>query len=114
MDLARVTPRAGDRLSTHCIDVVRLQKLSFDDEDTAIMDDVTHQQADVMSDRLLAYKLRQATMLGNLSDYRRRIEELDVMVCLSAACYHLCRDRSTVCSGSSEDLGLPAPVANNC
>ena len=37
-----------------------------------------------MSDRLLAYKLRQATMLGHLSDYRRRIEELGVTVRLFA------------------------------
>lgn len=59
------------------------QKLSFDDDDDDdLIDDVTSAQPDVISDRLLAYKLRQATMLGHLTDYRRRIEELDVMVCI--------------------------------
>jgi len=56
------------------------QKLSFDDDDESI-DDVTSAEPDVISDRLLGYKLRQATMFGHLTDYRRRIEELDVVVC---------------------------------
>jgi len=56
------------------------QKLSFDDDNS--IDDVTGVEPDVISDRLLAYKLRQATMLGHLTDYRRRIDDLDVMVSL--------------------------------
>jgi len=64
--------------------VTLLQKLSFDDDDDDdLMDDVEGAEP---SDRLLAYKLRQATMLGHLTDYRRRIEELDVVVCVSAVC----------------------------
>jgi len=58
--------------------------VSFDDDDE--IDDVTAGQPGVISDRLLAYRLRQSTMLGHLTDYKRRIEELDVMV---SVCYLL-------------------------
>ena len=65
--------------------VVTLQKLSLDDDDDDDADDLADgvSGTEPAGDRLLAYKLRQATMLGRLTDYRRRIEELDVVVCLS-------------------------------